>query len=346
MNKDRNSGVMSWGIFTLLVCASAKTLAHHSTAAFDTETEITIAGTVVDYDWSNPHVYVWVEDKTEDGESITWEVEGSPPSILRRIGVNRDLISIGERVSITGNPGRSPDRPTLLMGTLEEADGDQATLSQSGALGVLMQESPEVGVSTDTIEGTWGATLNMEVALKFISPELLSLTERGEQAIASYSEADTLLNMICVPATAPAMMMAPDIKEIEIQDDVVYLRREWDGVERTIYLDVDSHDQAGESIHGHSIGSWEGDALIIDTTNFSPHPTGNTGRLPSGRSKHLIERLELNEDGTRLLYSFVLEDPEYLQEPVTGDNVEWLYRPDLSYEPAPCTEENARRSLQ
>jgi hypothetical protein len=103
------------------------------------------------------------------------------------------------------------------------------------------------------------------------------------------------------------------------------IRMELKDVERTVHLDVASHDGVPVSPQGHSIGRSEGEALVVDTARFSEHTMGNTHRVPSGPGKHLIERFRLNSDGSSLTYRFELEDPEYFSTPVVGE-VEWAYR--------------------
>ena len=72
------------------------------------------------------------------------------------------------------------------------------------------------------------------------------------------------------------------------------------------------------SIRPHTRLSAAG-TLVIDTAHFAEHRRGNSvGGLASSREKHLMERLRLGDDKTYLSYTFRLEDPEYLAEPVTG----------------------------
>ena len=58
-----------------------------------------------------------------------------------------------------------------------------------------------------------------------------------------------------------------------------------------------------------------------------------------------MERFELSEDRTRLVYTFELEDPEYFAEPLTGE-VQSAYSPDSEFAPEACDLENARRYLE
>jgi hypothetical protein len=79
---------------------------------------------------------------------------------------------------------------------------------------------------------------------------------------------------------------------------------------------------------GHSIGRWEGDELVVDTTLFADHPSTSGDGVPGGAQKHVIERFAVNEDGRRLDIDVWIEDPQYLAEPF-NDSLQWDYTPEL-----------------
>lgn len=96
---------------------------------------------------------------------------------------------------------------------------------------------------------------------------------------------------------------------------------------------------------GDSRGHWEGDTLVVDTAQFTPHKEGlGMGGFPSSARKHLIERFTLNADGRHLDYEVVVEDPEYLRAPLTYRS-QWDYRPDLAPTGLACDLDVARRFL-
>ena len=96
---------------------------------------------------------------------------------------------------------------------------------------------------------------------------------------------------------------------------------------------------------GHSIGWWEDDVLVIDTTQFADHLTGAWWQgVPSGAQKHLTERFQLIEGGTQLRYDNVVDDPEYLQEPARGGLV-LDHAPHETFVPSDCDPESARSWL-
>ena len=114
-----------------------------------------------------------------------------------------------------------------------------------------------------------------------------------------------------------------------------------DGGEHIVHMDANSHGGASYTNQGHSFGWWEDDVLVVDTAYFSDHRNGHGRGLASGQQKHLVEHFELGSDGTELSYTFWIEDPEYLDEAVTG-KLELLYRPDLSITNEPCDPEQRR----
>jgi hypothetical protein len=141
-------------------------------------------------------------------------------------------------------------------------------------------------------------------------------------------------------------MLYPVTSVIEIAGDVVKLHVDWMSSERVVYLDGRSHPESGApTLHGHSIGHWEGQTLVVDTTQFAPHREGNAmGGLPSGARKHLVERFALSDDRKHLQYDVLLEDAEYLAAPVTY-GAQWSYRPDLMPTGLACDLDVARRFL-
>ena len=329
----------------LLIAAAAAlaappALAHHSTERFDRAQEITIDGVIARYDWVNPHVYIYVEQTTDDGQTVEWEIEGGPPALLRRMGWSREMLNAGDALSVTGNPTKDETFRTLYLTSMRLSDGTE--LDERGGFAQLLTPGPAPARGADGINGLWTTVFSLEEFASFEAANI-ELTEAGRAAREVWDEATMNPGLDCIPPSAPNLMYIPDAKHVTTTENgSITIEADFDGALRTIYMDEADHAGASPSLHGHSIGRWEGATLVVDTTHFAPHAMGNGWGVPSGAQKHLVEWLTPNLEGTSLAYHYVLTDPEYLAAPVTGDAV-WTYAPDASFGPERCDLAAARR---
>ena len=91
----------------VIICATPGR-AHHSFAMFDPGRTITITGTVQEFQWTNPHVLIWVAvNDAVNPQAIVWSIEATSPGNLRRQGWNKDSLKPGDRVEVIGNPLRN-----------------------------------------------------------------------------------------------------------------------------------------------------------------------------------------------------------------------------------------------
>ena len=83
---------------------SAQTLsAHHSFAAeFDLNSPVTLTGSVTRVDWGNPHIWVFLDVKSDTGTLSNWGVEGGAPNALFRNGWRKDSLKVGDTVTVEG----------------------------------------------------------------------------------------------------------------------------------------------------------------------------------------------------------------------------------------------------
>lgn len=84
------------------IVGTAPLWAHHSFAAeYDSGQLITLKGTISKVEWTNPHIYVYLDVKDANGKVTTWALEGYPPNTLKRTGFSRDLLKIGDPITAT-----------------------------------------------------------------------------------------------------------------------------------------------------------------------------------------------------------------------------------------------------
>jgi hypothetical protein len=90
--------------------------AHHSVAAtYVGDKTITVEGTLVQFMFRNPHSFVTIEGKDENGKMQRWGVEWGGAGQLGGQGVKRDTLKAGDHVIISGNPGRDPSEHRIRM---------------------------------------------------------------------------------------------------------------------------------------------------------------------------------------------------------------------------------------
>jgi hypothetical protein len=90
-----------------LVMFSGSAMAHHGVAGYDMTKTITVHGTVSKFDWSNPHVVVYVDAKNEGGEMQHWTIEFASPVHMVRAGWSKSSMKTGDDITIDTHPSRN-----------------------------------------------------------------------------------------------------------------------------------------------------------------------------------------------------------------------------------------------
>jgi hypothetical protein len=301
--------------------------------------EVQIVGTVADVSWRNPHTYLTLDVAGSDGNVVRQEVEVGPLSTLRPLGLTEQELTRGERVTVRANPNRRGPGFTVVGLDVTKSDGRVFPLHVSG------RPAPApVAATADSLAGRWvPATSGLLGLVQQVGT--WPLTEVGREGVAD-TASQQASQARCEPWPAPLLMALPMLRTIDIAEDVVTLRFDWMSAERTVYLAPAEHPASlRSSLQGHSIGRWESGALVIDTVGFEAHREGAGFGVPGGEGKHLVERLSLNEDRSRLTYQFTIDDTLSLSAPVTY-SMEWIHRPDLQPTAQSCDPTTATRFLR
>jgi hypothetical protein len=87
-----------------LLLGAGQASAHHSGAMFDHEKVVTLAGTIKELQWTNPHSWVEIYVPDAAGKQVLWSLEMEGPNVMNREGWNRTIIKPGDKVTIHGHP--------------------------------------------------------------------------------------------------------------------------------------------------------------------------------------------------------------------------------------------------
>lgn len=113
------------GIAVILTLVSIPTPAHHAFySVYDRDKTVKIEGTLKEFIWRNPHSFVRVEAPDEKGEVQSWVIEWAAPAQLTEKGVSSATLRPGDKIVITGHPGRVAENHRLqLMKVERPSDG-------------------------------------------------------------------------------------------------------------------------------------------------------------------------------------------------------------------------------
>lgn len=106
--------------------------AHHAfTAEFDAQQPITLHGTVTKVEWTNPHAWINLDVKGEDGQMVAWRVEAGAPNALLRRGFTKNYLPPGAEIVVQGF--RAKDGSNRANGSnVTTPDGKRLFLGSSG----------------------------------------------------------------------------------------------------------------------------------------------------------------------------------------------------------------------
>ena len=116
------TGKLTLSVALAVVAAGVPAQAHHSFAMFDLQKQVTVSGTVRQFQWTNPHAYIQLVAKDASGNDVEWSMEMGAPMYLYARGWRPGTLKAGQRITVTLNPLRN-GRPGGVVRDVTTADG-------------------------------------------------------------------------------------------------------------------------------------------------------------------------------------------------------------------------------
>ena len=144
MSHSSLSRAASFLLATALMLGAATAIqAHHSFAAqYDSNKPVTMNGVVTKVEWTNPHVYIYVDVTDAASKVSNWAFEMGPPHMLQKAGWKRNALKIGEEVAVDGWLARDGSNSANARRVTRKSTGE--------ALGAATSNSQTVGAGTNT----------------------------------------------------------------------------------------------------------------------------------------------------------------------------------------------------
>jgi Family of unknown function (DUF6152) len=138
-------------LVVLLVVGAGAALAHHSFAAqYDSKKPVNMTGVVTKVEWTNPHVYIYVDVADAKSKKVTnWGFEMGPPHMLQKAGWKRNSLKIGEVVEVDGWLARDGSNTANSRRVTRKSTGEVLGAASSNSQ-TLTTSNKAAGVSAST----------------------------------------------------------------------------------------------------------------------------------------------------------------------------------------------------
>ena len=300
--------------------------AHHSFAAeFDPDSRGSVSGRITRVQFTNPHVRYRLDVVNDAGDTEQWELQMSSVTTLRGANWFRDTIVVGDQITAEGQLGRNGSHK-LFIRQLRKSDGSVLSTSSGRAgetdpadldvddgsvfaYGKLNEDAPF------DISGSWRNSYKFRVTVDDLEPKPTPFTAAGRAQFESTDHYDDYA-LRCMSLGLPRLFGSPYNMEIVDAGSHYVVLHVQNNLPRRVYMD-------GRSVpvnyqptsNGFSVGRWEGEELVIETTHLLPGWLDGSGLPMSGEGTRIIERWSFDDRQVAMDRVMTIHDP-YYSEPL------------------------------
>ena len=321
----------------VLVAAPFAAIAHHSNAEYDFGVIEEYEGEILDVSWRNPHVRMSLRSVRDDGTEVIWDLEAQAANTLTRRGLSPEQIGLGDIVRVAGHPSRRRDsmyltNVLLTDGTEIRTRGDTEPRWSTEHIGFdprVVETSPGDDAGLEGIYRVW-------MPAERVRNTDLPLNATARAAKESWDPVTDDPQIGCRPIGMPGAMFSPHpIEFVRDGEDMTLRLEEWEA-ERTIHMSPDPGTRSAPATRmGYAVGRWEGDTLVVTTTNIE-YPYMDEQGTPQSDSVEVVERFTLSADERTLDWEATVTDPGTMTEPVVAFTTRWEWIPGEALQPYNC----------
>lgn len=352
------------------ILAATMAFAQQTTpATYETARKVSLKGTVTRIEWTNPRAYIFL-NVNDAGAVTNWAVEIGNPLDLEKDGWKSDSVKIGDTVSVTGAPARTPARALASSVTLNgrriftvvpkpavaKAAPQPAPRWPNGhvRLGPAPGKNGYWGAASSTTLAETGARVSISrdgVLANLSDGARVAPMQPWAKGVFEYRQRTLLKDdpySRCLPPGGPRQFQTANGFQFIEQPDLGRILVLLGGGDRNwtvIYTDgrpVAQGDDLVQTYYGTSVGHWEKDTLVVEAVGFNERFWMSNNGLPHTEALHLTERFTRTDLNT-LKYEVTINDPRTYTRPWSaGWTVEWV--PDREPEEYFC-EENAEQTF-
>ncbi len=354
----RNAGIAACeAVAAWLVLQPGALLAHHSTAEYDSTTVVEAQGEVTKVLWQNPHVRLEISTQRFDGMTQLWLLEGQNPTDLDRANVPRDIVKVGDVVKFAGNASTRRERRMYVTNLLLPSQTELVLRANATVrwapehyLSHRQAEIDPARAAADRGDGLFRVWLPTASA----TPDWASDPPLTPAARARWLQYDAVRDdpvIDCTPPGMPQVITRSGRYAIRFEraGDDVLLKNEYREIDRVIHMTSVAAPTQGRAPTplGYSTGRWDGNALVVTTTDIDwPYFQlyGLEG-VPQSPAMTIVERFTPSADGETLAYDISATDPGTFTRTVSAEGYRtFRWQPGFQFLPQDCVLEEAARA--
>ena len=302
------AGTIPWMVVSTGFLLPSIAASHHA-QGFVSDEFTQMEGELVEVHWRNPHVKFTLRTESGAGEEELVSIETNSLYYLNRAGITQDRVQEGDRVTV-GGYASNYEGGDFLAAEMVLADGAHVFLIRDGVTSQFTDVLEDTVAEKRGIFRVWSIPQNNRREMH------TPLTESAREQKATFDPLDNF-SVRCEPAGMPRLMWYPHPYEFVDEGGTILIRLEMYDLVRTIHMDqtVPPEDAAASPL-GYSIGRWEGDDLVVETTHIDWNFYDTTG-TPLSDAAEVVERFSLSDDQSRIDYHITTTDPVVFTEPAT-----------------------------